>query len=568
MTTATDMPPAAPTRLPEPSADLLTAAELQIKEVFQKDLAAASSPGGKRLLAEKMLRQADEAKDEAPIRFGLYQQALHLATEAVDIGLALEVVESQAAAFEVDPYAQRLHALTQISKTAKAAEQPAVGRAALDQIQAATQADELSVAEKLALLAQAVAVKIRDVELRKVATARLADVKKMEQLWKEARRAVAVLEKDPLDAAANLTYGSYLCLTHGDWTQGLPLLAKGGEGKLSAAARLDLQPAGDPAAQVAVGDTWWHLASDEKGIGKIFLFERAGHWYQLAVPQLVGLTQTRIDKRLQEITSHGHEEPLGRRPPPVPASKIIDIPLAAGGSNADTVMHLRWLPAGKFIQGSPPREPGHQPFESQHEVVLTRPFFIGTTEVTQAQWQAVMGNNPSGFKGPNVPVHSVTYTAAKEFCERLDQLPATRGKYQFRLPTSAEWEYACRAGSRGAYCYGDDPAKLGEYAWYKDSLKGATGPQPVGQRKPNAWGLYDMHGNVNEWCTDSFSNLILTTRQVDPKGFPGVNQVVRGGYGMSTAEECRCAHIFNDPPGRAIDGLGFRVVCETPSGKK
>ena len=242
------------------------------------------------------------------------------------------------------------------------------------------------------------------------------------------------------------------------------------------------------------------------------------------------------------------------------------MPLGAG--DGATVLHLRWMPAGKFIQGSPANEPGHQPFESQHEVVLTRPFFIGTTEVTQAQWQAVMGNNPSRFTGPDVPVHNVTYTAAKEFCERLDLLPSTRGKYQFRLPTSAEWEYACRAGSKRTYCFGDDPGKLGEFAWYKDSTKGVGGPRPVAQLKPNAAGLYDMHGNVSEWCTDSFSNLVLTTRQIDPKGFPGVNQVTRGGYGMSSAEECRCADIFNDPPGKAIDGLGFRVICDPVAAKK
>ncbi len=200
-------------------------------------------------------------------------------------------------------------------------------------------------------------------------------------------------------------------------------------------------------------------------------------------------------------------------------------------------------------------------------MVLTRPFFIGITEVTQAQWQAVMAGNPSNFLGPDLPVHNVNYTAAKEFCERLDRLPSNRDKFLFRLPTSAEWEYACRAGSQAAYCYGDDPAQLGEYAWYIQTTKGAGGPRPVAQLKPNAAGLYDMHGNVNEWCSDSFSNLAISTRQVDPKGFPGINQVTRGGNGMASAENCRCAYLFNDPPGKSIDGLGFRVVGDPPSGK-
>lgn len=162
---------------------------------------------------------------------------------------------------------------------------------------------------------QNVATKTRDVDLRKASAARLADVKKVEHLWNQARAAADQLKQDPQDEAANLTYGSYLCLTHGDWAQGLPLLAKGTAGKLSAAARLDLQPAPDAAAQIQVGDAWWNLAGDDKSVGKPLLLERAGHWYQQALPQLTGLTQTRIEKRLGEIATHTHEEPLGAKRP-------------------------------------------------------------------------------------------------------------------------------------------------------------------------------------------------------------------------------------------------------------
>jgi len=132
-----------------------------------------------------------------------------------------------------------------------------------------------------------------------------------------------------------------------------------------------------------------------------------------------------------------------------------------------------------------------------HRVQIEHPFYIGTTEVTQGQWQAVMGNNPSNFKGEDsLPVEQVSWEDCQSFLQKLSQ---KEGK-EYRLPSEAEWEYACRAGSTTRYFYGDEESKLGEYAWYQDNSGNMT--QPVGQKKPNAWGLYDIYGNVGEWCQD------------------------------------------------------------------
>jgi len=141
------------------------------------------------------------------------------------------------------------------------------------------------------------------------------------------------------------------------------------------------------------------------------------------------------------------------------------------------------IPAGQFMMG----EKG-----SQRQVTIDKDFYLGKYPVTQAQWQAVRGNNPSHFKGaPNLPVESVSWNDCQEFCKKLNQ---QAGHELYRMPTEAEWEYACRAGSTGDYCFGDDFNKLDEYGWSRNN----SGTHPVGQLKPNAWGLYDVHGNVLE----------------------------------------------------------------------
>ncbi|MGO8751876.1 MAG: formylglycine-generating enzyme family protein, partial [Thermoguttaceae bacterium] len=193
----------------------------------------------------------------------------------------------------------------------------------------------------------------------------------------------------------------------------------------------------------------------------------------------------------------------------------------------------------------------------QHRVRITKPFYLGKYLVTQEQWEAVMGSNPSEFKGPNNPVEKVSWEDCQQFLGKLNAKSAAGGG-KFQLPSEAQWEYACRAGSKTKYCFGDDKSKLGEYAWY-DANSGNT-THPVGGKKPNAWGLYDMHGNVCEWCQDWWGrDYYAKSPADDPTGAAtGSDRVFRGGGWGGPAWGCRSALRIHGEPGlRAY--LGLRV---------
>ena len=218
------------------------------------------------------------------------------------------------------------------------------------------------------------------------------------------------------------------------------------------------------------------------------------------------------------------------------------------------------IPAGKFMMSYPPSG-------SQHPVTITRPFHIGAFEVTQEQYQKVMGKNPSHFKGPNNPVEKVTWDEAVEFCRRLSKLPEEKAAgHVYRLPTEAEWEYACRAGTTTKFSFGDDEGQLDQYAWYRDS-KGTKGTHPVGEKKPNPWGLYDMHGNVGEWCQDRFGEYPRGP-VTDPTGpTTGSGRVLRGGGWFYHAWYCLSGRRGRYNPALSYYSEGFRVA-RGPSASK
>jgi len=219
--------------------------------------------------------------------------------------------------------------------------------------------------------------------------------------------------------------------------------------------------------------------------------------------------------------------------------QIVDL---GGGVTLDLVL----IRPGTFTMGSD--EGGD---ERAHQVTLTKPFYLGKTEVTQEQWQQVMGGNPSEFKDAKNPVENVSWDDCQEFVVKLrKKVPGQT----FRLPTEAEWEYSCRAGTTGDYA-----GNLDDMAWYDDNSGSKT--HPVGQKKPNAWGLYDMHGNVWEWCADWYGD-DPHGAVTDPTGpNTGSARVYRGGSWTSGGSRCRSAYRYRSTPDYRSFYVGFRVAA-------
>jgi len=226
-------------------------------------------------------------------------------------------------------------------------------------------------------------------------------------------------------------------------------------------------------------------------------------------------------------------------------------------------MKLTLIPAGDFMMGSNSGKDEEKPV---HRVRISKAFYLGTTEVTQKVWKSVMGTEPwkEGSKakeGNDYAASYISWNDAQAFCKKISE---KEGK-KYRLPTEAEWEYACRAGTTTKASFGDAIDKLGDYAWYKDNTEdvGEKYANRVGQKRPNPWGLYDIHGNVWEWCSDvrgSYENSPTT----DPQGpRAGTSRVVRGGSCWNSASSCRSASRYYYSPSCRYGSLGFRVVCSS-----
>jgi formylglycine-generating enzyme required for sulfatase activity len=259
---------------------------------------------------------------------------------------------------------------------------------------------------------------------------------------------------------------------------------------------------------------------------------------------------------------------------------------STSASSADNItntigMKLRRIPVGRFVMGSPPNETGRLADEDHHEVEIAKPFAVGTHKVTVGQFRTFVKakgyqtegdkardrmtwQNPGFAQSDAHPVVCVSWQDAMAFCAWLSEQEAK----SYSLPTEAEWEYTCRAGARTRHYFGDDGTKLTEYAWFKANAGSMT--HPVGQLRPNAWGLYDMHGNTWEWVADWYAwDYYKRSPAADPAGpDTGRNRVMRGGGYYDEAADCRSArrHGVNAPNTRNPN-VGFRVVLRLPAAK-
>lgn len=247
-----------------------------------------------------------------------------------------------------------------------------------------------------------------------------------------------------------------------------------------------------------------------------------------------------------------------QKPSKSDAARPLTLDLGSG-----VTMEMVLIHPGEFIMGSKKERPPHR-------VTITKPFYLGRTEVTQAQWRAVMGTTlrqqaaktnwfgKVAAQGSEYPMHYLSWFDCREFCRKLAQ----RTGRTIRFPTEAEWEYACRAGTSSTFCFGDTDRQLGNYGWYAgNSGQERASAHPVARKKANPWGLYDMHGNVREWCSDWFGHY-ESKAQIDPAGpTTGTHRVLRDGSWMDDASGCRSSwRILNSPETRFLN-FGFRVAA-------
>lgn len=253
----------------------------------------------------------------------------------------------------------------------------------------------------------------------------------------------------------------------------------------------------------------------------------------------------------------------------VDAGTWLDRPTAIAATNSSPpgLAGLVWIPPGEFVMGSKYDEKGRDLDEGPPtRITIAEGFWMGRCEVTQAEYEKVMAANPSNSTDdPTLPVEKVSWKEAMEFCARLTDSTRAEGRlpagYAFRLPTEAEWEYACRAGTTTRFSCGDDPndSEIEAFAWIARNSNFRT--NPVGKKKPNAWALHDMHGNVWEWCLDRWERSLPGGSQTNNPAVPsGGLRVARGGSWLYDAKSCRSANRDDYSPSNRCSDIGFRVV--------
>jgi formylglycine-generating enzyme required for sulfatase activity/serine/threonine protein kinase len=558
------------TKIPVPQKAAQGPAEKQMRELFKKEL-ERKSPG----LPATLLAQARQTQSDATQRFVLMRMSWELAADGGDAETALAAIDAAAAEFEVSGPSMKEEALKRAGVKVRTVEQRLqLARAWLGLTVEAAYADEFGIASDAAGQAGTFARNLDDI-LYDRAQGWAREVREIETEYKRAVAYKKKLEEKPDDPQAAVGWGRYLCLAKQDWERGLPLLAKGSDPRLAKPAADELQAPADPLAQLVLADGWWDVAEKEtKGVTRKAAHRRAGLWYERATPRLTGVDKSKADKRLLALL------------PAPPAGKPMRVFLGT-----DVMMELLYVKPGTFTMGGT-EAPGEWEADQrpQHPVTITNGFYMGKYEVTKRQfaafvketnyrtlaekeerswgpladktWGEIPGANwkyPVLFKQTDDdPVTCMSWNDAIVFCHWLSKKTGCAAS----LPTEAEWEYACRAGTKTAWFFGDDESRLGEYAWIGGNSNRQT--HPVGQKKPNPWGFYDMHGNVWEWVAD-WSGPYTSEPATDPTGpMTGQRKVLRGAaWHNESTRGARAAYRYVQGATGRSTVSGFRVVLRS-----
>ncbi|HVR87625.1 MAG TPA: formylglycine-generating enzyme family protein, partial [Planctomycetota bacterium] len=529
-------------RLPIPEPAVQRETEKIIRDLF-KEPYSKKAPADRKALVRVLLDQAAKSQDDPVVIWVLCKEAQDQAIQLCDTSGALESIDAAARVFDVDAMSMRQAALMAAGKSAKSPEELVpLTEALLKLIDELIREDQYDPADKVAAAAVLHARNSRDADLLAQVTIRAKEVAEAKALFQTMKSVMQTQAKTPDDPGANLEIGRFLCFVKGSWDLGLRFIVKGSDAALKALAEKELAFPPQLADRVALADSWYGLAEKEKSpLRKSQLLAHAKLIYENALTEATALLRVRIEKRLSEIDSAGS------------ARERLTLDLGGG-----VRMEFVYIKRGTFMMGGKDAPgPEYQLDERpEHRVTISKGYFLGKTEVTQAQWEAVMGSNPSKWKGPDLPVEQVSWDDCQNFLKKLTE--KTRGQLKGRvamMPTEAQWEYACRAGTRTRWTFGDNEKGIGEYAWTKENSGGQT--HPVAQKKPNPWGLYDMCGNLWEWCQD-WGAPYPAGDAVDPTGAAtGDRRILRGGSFDYVSAPTRSGYRsrYNPAPRDANDGL-------------
>jgi formylglycine-generating enzyme required for sulfatase activity len=519
---------------PVPPAAEVKAARSKVTQELQEAVAATTTPSAKTKLLRSLLSESASADSSDAARYARLLAVRDLFVTHGEPELAVKAGALLARHFEVDPWEERREPLQDLAKSTIVPVLARVMETALRAMDEAIQARAFDAAQKLGESATQAVARTKDAELRKYVTPRVKEVAAIKKEWV---RVESLTSKDPSTPEAKREFGLYLCVFEGHWDEGLALLAESDDEKLAELAKQELQGPATSNLQLDLGNAWFDAAAKRKGAIQSAFRSRAGHWFEKAMPAASEADWKKVSKRVLECPYQDGHRFLPRT-----------ITLALG---PQAQYEMRLIPAGTFSMGQAGQG---------HEVTLTRPYYIGTTEVTHAQWLAVMKQLPTNHKGdPRVAVHGADWHGLKKFIDALQQTK-WGAQYRFRLPTEAEWEYACRAGTTTDHPWGDSSELMSEHGWVAPDAGDA--PRIVAQLKPNRYGLYDMLGNMWEWTGD-FYEPYPPGPAVDPTG-PVITTAiaVRGGSWLYSREHANSWIRRGEELTRKDHYFGFRFVCQ------
>ena len=542
-------------------------AQNKVRSIFQIDYMAyekesdnkKKSKAGSNLAGKLLVEERKGGHSDAE-RYVLFYEAMMIASQVADVGVLRRAVEGLSGCFGEDDVRMLEVSLSDARKKAKGDTALQVARGYVHLVERAIAVDRYEAANNAMRYAASLSRRGKDKLLVEELEFRQKKLDNLKRQWDRTRRAREALKDNFRLPKENLEVGFFNCIWKGDWDKGIPYLAKGSEGSLQSLANMEMQSPASAEELVKLGDGWRKLAEEtreERSRGHFF--KRAADWYNRALPILQGLNRTKAERQLKESARSALEL----------ASAVTGFlflaqkPVSCGGRrnkvkifvHEKTGLQFVLVPGGNFTMGSPADDSYRYDSEGPQHSVTVEPFLLCRTECTQRGWDRIGGDDARQWTRNNLPIEHVGWNDCTKWCVKAG----------LRLPSEAEWEYACRAGTKSRFYFGDSYSDLDDYAWHRTIADSRT--HTPGQKKPNAYGLYDMLGNVFEWCEDSFASgysnaPIDGSSWVNPESR---NRIARGGsWESQSPPSCRCADRGKSVPGHRRGYLGFRPACSIP----